>query len=215
MIRDVLAWHWIKCTCASFNRATLLPEDKTRAVHVHLRHKLWTTPLRDHDLFALLLDLFAAALVGEAAGGGLWRLSLIGGTRLITFYRASLWPSPSASSSLFKPGSWAESYSSRLNCTRDVADQSERCAFALQDTPARLCWVILRRLVFRFGLSWRYSGIRVLWHRDNATKDHKRAKNTSSKTYEKKKENFFAEGNTHSKGSGSRIVQNLKFAIKK
>lgn len=54
-----------------------------------------------HDLFALLLDLFAAALVGEAAGGGLWRLSLIGGTRLITFYRASLWPSPSASSSLF------------------------------------------------------------------------------------------------------------------
>lgn len=42
------------------------------------------------DLFALLPDLFAAALVGEAAGGGSWRLSLIGGTRLITFYRASL-----------------------------------------------------------------------------------------------------------------------------
>lgn len=54
-----------------------------------------------HDLFALLLDLFAVAFVGEAAGGVLWRLSLIGGTRLITFYRASLWPCPSASSSLF------------------------------------------------------------------------------------------------------------------
>lgn len=91
----------MKCILAFFSRATLLPEDKIRAVNVHLRHKLRTTPLKDHDVFALLLDLFAAALVGEAAGGGLWRLSLIGGTRLITFYRASLWPSPSASSSLF------------------------------------------------------------------------------------------------------------------
>lgn len=78
-----------------------MPEDKIRAVNVHLRHKLQATPLKDHDLFTLLLDLCAAAPVGEAAGGGLWRLSLIGGTRLITFYHASLRPSPSASSPLF------------------------------------------------------------------------------------------------------------------
>lgn len=97
------------------------------------------------NLFALLLDLFAAALVGEAAGGGSWRLSLIGGTRLITFYRASLsLAKPLGSLIALQPGSRADSYSSRLNCAGDVVDQSERCTFATQQgTPSHLSFFFL------------------------------------------------------------------------
>lgn len=131
-----------------------------------------------HNLFALLRDLFVAALVGEAAGGGLWCLSLIGGTRLITFYRASLWPSPSASSSLFRQATeqihihhgliaWGSCHWSEWVV----------CFCTWQDTPA-------------FFFNYEKIGVRLWYilmlrrrHRDNVAKDNERAKNDNSKNH--------------------------------
>lgn len=131
------------------NRETPLPKDKIQTANIHLRHKLWTTLLKDHDQFTFLLDLFAAAFFGEATGGGLWRLSLIGGTCLITFYQALLQPRPSASSSLFSRAAERN----RIHHSLIAPEMPLSATFLLTAGPTCPARVIFRALMYGFGLS--------------------------------------------------------------
>lgn len=76
LIGDILASRWIKCFGALFNKAALLPEDKIRAVNGHLRHKSWTTPLKDticlHSSLICLQRLSLERRQEAVCGAYLW-----------------------------------------------------------------------------------------------------------------------------------------------